>query len=244
MIDFPNSPTIGQIFTSGDKSWQWDGQKWEAISSPGPTGATGPIGATGAVGATGTTGATGADGRSASFYDYFVKTTITSGDPGTTFLIYNNASQTSATQISLAKIDGDNYDISLLLLQLKTNDTIILQDATNSANFQRWTISSTPVDNTGYFEVPVTLSTSGGTGTTGFSNNLEVLLITISPGPIGPTGATGVGTTGATGATGVGETGATGVTGETGATGPVGATGPGGGGGGADLQEVWMNSGI
>lgn len=27
-LDFPNSPTVGQIFTGGMGSWQWDGQKW------------------------------------------------------------------------------------------------------------------------------------------------------------------------------------------------------------------------
>jgi hypothetical protein len=28
MLDFPNAPTIGQVFTSGGLSWQWDGTKW------------------------------------------------------------------------------------------------------------------------------------------------------------------------------------------------------------------------
>lgn len=32
-IDFPNSPTTGQIFTSGDKSWIWDGSVWKAYGA-------------------------------------------------------------------------------------------------------------------------------------------------------------------------------------------------------------------
>lgn len=32
-IDFPNSPTNGQIFTSGDKSWIWDGTVWKAYGA-------------------------------------------------------------------------------------------------------------------------------------------------------------------------------------------------------------------
>ena len=28
MIDFPSSPSTGQIFTSGSASWKWDGTKW------------------------------------------------------------------------------------------------------------------------------------------------------------------------------------------------------------------------
>jgi hypothetical protein len=33
MIDFPSSPTVGQIFSQGVLSWQWDGTKWAASSS-------------------------------------------------------------------------------------------------------------------------------------------------------------------------------------------------------------------
>ena len=30
MIDFPASPTLGQVFTSGAQNWTWDGAKWVA----------------------------------------------------------------------------------------------------------------------------------------------------------------------------------------------------------------------
>lgn len=30
MLDFPNTPTTGQVFTSGPVSWKWDGVKWLA----------------------------------------------------------------------------------------------------------------------------------------------------------------------------------------------------------------------
>lgn len=29
-IDFPNSPTVGQVFTSGSRSWVWTGAVWDA----------------------------------------------------------------------------------------------------------------------------------------------------------------------------------------------------------------------
>ena len=32
-LDFPNSPTVGQIFTSGTTSWTWDGTKWVVQAS-------------------------------------------------------------------------------------------------------------------------------------------------------------------------------------------------------------------
>jgi len=78
---------------------------------------------------------------------------------------------------------------------------------------------------TNYVEVPVTLITSAGTGTTNFANNHPLIVAIISTGIVGPTGPIGAtGPTGATGATGpMGLTGATGPAGATGATGPTGA---------------------
>src|SRR5262252_4665441 len=37
-IDFPNSPTVGQVFTVGNVAWSWDGTKWVAstIATPLP----------------------------------------------------------------------------------------------------------------------------------------------------------------------------------------------------------------
>ena len=65
-IDFPNSPTDGQVFTSGTSSWTYNlaTNRWIASRAivNGATGATGFTGATGATGATGFTGATGATG--------------------------------------------------------------------------------------------------------------------------------------------------------------------------------------
>ena len=31
MIDFPNTPTIGQEFTSGDNTWKWTGEVWDLV---------------------------------------------------------------------------------------------------------------------------------------------------------------------------------------------------------------------
>ena len=198
---------------------------------PGPTGATGPAGATGPtgpVGATGATGATGADGGSANYYDYKADTTATTGDPGSGDLLWNNATQISATQININHINSDGIDVDIFLGLIKTNDVIIVQDANNSNNFQKWTVSATPTMQTNYVEVPVTLTSSAGTGTTNFANNHPLIVAIISTGIVGPTGPIGAtGPTGPVGATGsVGATGATGPAGATGATGPTGLTGP------------------
>ena len=180
----------------------------------GPTGATGPVSTVpGPTGATGPTGPTGADGQSSTYYDYIAKTGTTSGSPGDTFLIWNNATQTSATQINIDHINADGVDVDIFVDLLKPSDIVIIQDRTNSANYQKWQVSSaiTIVPND-YVQVPVTLLTSAGTGTTGFANNTALIVAIVSAGVVGPTGP--IGATGPTGPTGpIGPTGATGSTG-------------------------------
>jgi hypothetical protein len=140
-------------------------------------------------------------------------------------LLWNNATQISATQININHLNDDGVDIDIFLALIKTSDVIFVQDKNNSGNYQKWTVSATPTIQVGYIEIPVTLSTSAGTGTTGFANNHQIIVAIVSTGVVGPTGATGpVGATGATGPQGV--TGDAGATGATGPTGPIGATGP------------------
>ncbi|MFN9956917.1 MAG: hypothetical protein ACK55I_27765, partial [bacterium] len=66
-IDFPNSPSVNDTHTVGDRTWKWNGSVWAVVRATdllvGPTGATGPTGANGQTGATGNTGAAGATGN-------------------------------------------------------------------------------------------------------------------------------------------------------------------------------------
>ncbi len=45
-IDFPNSPTLNQVFTVGTNSWTWNGSRWNVVRTGivGPTGPQGPSG--------------------------------------------------------------------------------------------------------------------------------------------------------------------------------------------------------
>jgi hypothetical protein len=38
MVNFPNSPTVGQTYTVGTKSWTWNGTAWNAVVSGGGSG--------------------------------------------------------------------------------------------------------------------------------------------------------------------------------------------------------------
>jgi hypothetical protein len=51
-IDFPNSPTTGQLFTVGDVTWEWTGTVWQGQGTaiPGPAGDDGAPGPTGPAG--------------------------------------------------------------------------------------------------------------------------------------------------------------------------------------------------
>lgn len=66
-IDFPDSPTVGDQYTNGIQTYEWDGSAWRLVrtSAVGPTGPTGPQGADstveGPTGPPGPTGPTGAD---------------------------------------------------------------------------------------------------------------------------------------------------------------------------------------
>ena len=61
-LNFPDNPSVNDIFTSGSSRWQWDGSSWVRQGSAGAQGATGAAGAAGAQGLAGAQGAAGAAG--------------------------------------------------------------------------------------------------------------------------------------------------------------------------------------
>lgn len=117
----------------------------------------------------------------ANLWAYKAKTSATSGDPGTSYMLWNNATQISATQININHITDDGVDIDLLLAYISSGNTLIVQDADNSTNYQKWTVSgSITIHANSYVEVPVTFVSSSGTGTTNFSNNHRLVIAKIS----------------------------------------------------------------
>jgi hypothetical protein len=188
-------------------------------------------------GDTGDTGPQGPTGQSATSYPYKAKTGNTSGDPGVSHLIWNNATQINSTQINLNHIASDGNDYDAFLALLKTDDIIILQTNDNSNNFQKWRVSATPtIIPNSYIQIPVVLIGSGGTGTSNFANNEALLFLFITTGAVGPAGPSNTLSIGTVDAGGIGVASATITgtspnqtlnlvipTGQTGATGPTGA---------------------
>ena len=208
-IDFPNNPISGQTYSYNLITWEYNGVAWDKTSGAtgsqgiqGVTGATGSQGIQGATGATGSqgiqgvTGATGATGsqgiqgatgsqgepgQSSNYYNYKVHTTSQTPPTGNGEIRYNNATQTSSTTLYVDHLDSNGDDIDIFLSLLKQNDTLIIQDANDSNNYQTWRITSAPtVILNDYVTIPVTGITSAGTGTSGFANNHQVLFIVFS----------------------------------------------------------------
>jgi drug/metabolite transporter (DMT)-like permease len=72
---------------------------------------------------------------------------------------------------------GNNIDI--FINTIVSGTTLTIQDKNSHTNYQKW-IVGTPVDNTTYWTIPVTLSSQSGTST--FTNNQDILLIIILAG--------------------------------------------------------------
>ena len=184
------------------------GSTGAASTVTGPTGSTGPTGANSTV--PGPTGPTGAQGTSSNLFLYRANTSVTSGYPGDGDILWDNATQISATSINVSHLTDTNVDIDIFLALLTVNEQIVVQSQSSSSDYQIWTISGAPTNvNPGaansYWTYPVTLNSSGGTGTTNFSSGQTLFLALVNgvSGPTGPAGPTGpTGPTGATGPTG------------------------------------------
>lgn len=130
-----------------------------------------------ANGEPGPIGPTGASGGSTSAWSYNAKTNATSGYPGNGYLLWNNATQTSATSILVSHETDDNTDIEFLLSFFVANQKIFIQDRDNSSNNQIWQITGTPTvtganTSTAYYTFPVILVSSAGAA---FTNNHSLL---------------------------------------------------------------------
>jgi len=162
--------------------------------SSGTSGSNGTDGSSGTSGSNGTDGSSGTSGLSSSFFNYKAKDTITSGNPGSGHIIWDNAIQSGATSINVSDIDQLGNNVDIFLSNLASGSTISLQDQSSHLNYQEWTLG-TGVDNGTYWTFPVTLQTA----TYSFPNNHDMLFIVITT-PSGTSGTSG--TNGSSGTSG------------------------------------------
>ena len=182
----------------------------------GTSGTDGTSGSSGTTGTSGTGGTSGVNGVSNNLFLYQAETSIQSGYPGDGHILWNNTTQINATQINISHLTNNGIDIDIFLALLQDLQQITIQDQNSSSNYQIWDINGTPTQVTGaniYWQVPVTLISSAGTGTTNFANNHDIFLAIVSQ-----SGTSGVnGTSGTSGSNGVsGSSGTSGVNGTSG----------------------------
>jgi hypothetical protein len=139
-IDFPNSPSVNDTHTVGDRTWKWNGSQWKVVRSvlPGATGPTGPTGNTGSTvtGPTGAVGNTGAQGN-----------TGPTGSNGATGATGAAAVTNSSINSNITLVSGTRYFVdttaarSLTLPASPTaGDEIQIFDATGSAGTNNITV--------------------------------------------------------------------------------------------------------
>jgi hypothetical protein len=130
----------------------------------------------------GDTGAAGASGGSSTAWRYRAKTNATSGYPTNGHLLWNNATQTSATEILVSHLDDEGSDIELFLSFFLEGQKIFIQNRDDSSQNQVWEITGTPTvtganTSTAYYTFPVTLVSSAGAA---FTNNHSILFGSIA----------------------------------------------------------------
>ena len=138
----------------------------------------GQVGPQGPQGPTGPAGPQGESGYISSIIgNYRIDANTVGGDPATGHIRYNNATQTSATALTIDHESINGVDVDIFLELLAVGSALVIQDKDEHLNNQIFEISGTPV-HTGatYWTFPVTLRSSLGTGATGFSHNTQVFL--------------------------------------------------------------------
>jgi len=97
-------------------------------------------------------------------------------------LLWNNASQTSATEILVSHLDDEGTDIELFLSFFAQGQKIFIQNRDDSSQNQVWEITGTPTvtnpnTSTAYYTFPVTVVSSAGLP---FTNNHSILFGSIA----------------------------------------------------------------
>ena len=149
----------GLFFTPGPTA----GYVLSINSSGSTTWITPQSGSSGASGSSGTSGVNGQNGQSSSLFLYKAKANSYTGNPGNSFILWNNATQTGATAIHINHLTQNNLDIDIFLALIRQGSNLTIQHQTNSADYQTWDVNGTPTLVSGadnYWIIPVSLLNS------------------------------------------------------------------------------------
>ena len=137
----------------------------------------------GTSGTSGISGTNGINGVSNNFFLYKANTVSQSGEPGTTYIAWDNIEQTGSANLIISHLTNTGVDIDIFLSLLQSTQQITIQDQNDSNNYQIWDITDAPMETSvnNYWTVPVTIISAAGTGASNFDNEHEIFLSIISP---------------------------------------------------------------
>jgi hypothetical protein len=170
-INFPDSPALDEVFTSGNRSWKWSGSVWQTVTTQkGSQGDTGGL-----------------------LYNFSTTTEIE--DPSSGFIRLDNSDVTLATKIAISNNTSDGADVSGYIQGLSEAVTgssnsevkyylIAKSNSNDDETYLIYAVTQTLARSSGNFS-ELTVSYLAGT----VPENNESLAISFSRvGDLGPTG--------------------------------------------------------
>ena len=106
------------------------------------------------------------------FYKFSIATTA--GDPGAGYMRMNTTNPATVTNFYLDILSQDGTSAVPYLANLRTGNSIYIQDMADAGIFARYNVTGTPVNNTGYWTVPVAYDSGVGT----FVSESNLMLVT------------------------------------------------------------------
>ena len=88
-------------------------------------------------------------------------TTTTKADPGTNTVRFNNAVLASVTEIYFDDISNSGFDVGGWISRLVAEDRLYMQKSNDPSIFAEFRVTSVPVDETGFWTIPVAIISSG-----------------------------------------------------------------------------------
>ena len=159
-VDFPNSPSTGQVFSVGTISWKWNGYAWARIPDPGAKGEKGEIGPQGIQGNQGNVGDKGEQGDRGGLKYTFSTNTTTNTDPGLGKLRYNTSSAATVSQIAIDAATVDSVDVSDFIASFQNSNSspkghVLIKSNSNADNTHTIFEITGVTDNSAYLQIDV-----------------------------------------------------------------------------------------
>ena len=191
--ELPPEGERGELVLTQDTGDLWSWNTPDATGAPVPAGRTGGEYMWLNVGhVVGPPGPEGPSGFSATALDYSFSATV-SEPPGGGQVRLNNADQTAATLIWASYDTAPGNDAEVLLLAIRADGILFLQDKDNGDRYQEYHVEGDPTDKSAYVEIPVSWTRGGAALPAG--QRVFLLMHSVGeqgpPGPQGPQGETG-----------------------------------------------------